>query len=198
MPLSKQSAAARSCPWRDCDCGWLGMAAALIPAVFGAAALVGWMTGAEPLKRLDSSLVAMNPLTACCLIVTGLAIAVHRFGLRSLGAALGALIALAPLAKLAGFEWAGAPLDGLLFADALDEPGAQSNRMAPNTAVALILAGAALVLARNGARWAQLAAQALGIAVLMAAMFAVTGYLVGVRQLNTVAPFIPMALPTGL
>ena len=198
MPPSEQSAATRSCALRDHDCGALIMAAALIPAAFGAAALAGWMTGVESLKRLDSSLVAMNPLTACCLIATGLALAAHRLGLRTLGAALGALIALAPLAKLAGLEWGGAPLDGMLFAAALDEPGGYPNRMAPNTAVALILAGAALMLARNGARWAQLATQALGIAVLMAAMFAVTGYLFGIRRLNTVAPFIPMALPTGL
>ena len=40
--------------------------------------------------------------------------------------------------------------------------------------------------------------QLLALAVMLAAMFAVTGYLLGIGSLNSVGRFIPMALPTAL
>lgn len=174
------------------------VAAAVFPIIAGGLVIVGWATGIESFKRIHPALVAMNPVTACCLIAAGSAMLLHHRNRQELGRDLGILIVIAALAKLVDFAIGGVPVDRLLFDSLLTGmPGTQPNRMAPNTAAALLLVGLALVLLAGRPRAAQLGAQSLGIAVMLISMFALVDYAFGIDPLTAVGPFIPMALHTG-
>lgn len=165
----------------------------------GAAVLFGWQHGIEFLKRVGPGMVAMNPLTACCLLLCGIAIALHHRKYEALAAAIGVLVATAGLAKLIDFIMGGLPVDRLLFSNRLDGgPGPLSNGMALNTAIGLFLLGVALALSASRRRAAHLVAQILSIAVLLISLAALIGYGLGIEQLATLGPFVPMALHTGL
>lgn len=171
---------------------------ALFAIAGGLLVLTGWATGIEPLKRIHPEMVAMNPMTACCLIAAGSSIWLHHRNHPKLGSGFGVLLALVALAKVLDFAFGAVPVDRLLFDSLLaGSPGTRPNRMAPNTTGALLCVGLALVLVARSERWAQLAAQALGIAVMLISMFALIGYLFGIDPLTAVGPFIPMALHTA-
>ncbi len=178
--------------------GWPATFSALFAVAAGCLVLTGWATGIETLKRIHPDLVAMNPVTACCLIAAGASIWLHHRNRIELGCGLGMMIALTALAKFADLAFGAVPVDRLLFDSLLaGPPGTQPNRMAPNTAGSLLLVGLALVLVARRERGAQLAAQALGIAVALISTFALVGYVFGIDPLTAVGPFIPMALHTG-
>ena len=179
--------------------GWVSIVSAICVMTAGSFVLLGWSKGIESLKRIELNLVAMNPVTACCLILIGAAIALHRFRFTRSAVALGALVAGVGLAKVLDLAWEVTPVDRLLFPDLLDtEPGSHPNRMAPNTATAIVLLGLSLVFVASKLHRTQMFAQTSGIAVMLISMFAVVGYAFGIDQMSTVGPFIPMALHTGL
>src|SRR5688572_7411531 len=104
----------------------------------GILVLIGWSFGLDPLKRVLSVFVAMNPATAVLFILTGTALAlalccrasrftdITRKGLAAV--VIGA--AVSELFELAGF-WH-SPVDEMLFSRGLwDEQNHLWNRMAP-------------------------------------------------------------------
>lgn len=176
----------------------LCLLAALCSVAAGSLVLFGWSNGIEVLKRVDPSLVAMNPATAVCFTLGGIAIGLNQFGCRAAALGAGTAIVTVAAAKLLDIAFGGVPVDRLLFADLLDEgSGFQPNRMAPNTAVAFLLVGIALVCVLGKSRTSQLFSQGLGIAVLLISMFALVGYAFNIDRLSSVGPFNPMAVHTG-
>ncbi len=176
----------------------LCLLAALCSVAAGSLVLFGWSNGIEVLKRVDLTLVAMNPATAVCFILGGIAIGLNQFGCRAAALGAGTAIATVAAAKLLDIAFGGVPVDRLLFADLLDAgSGFQPNRMAPNTAVAFLLVGIALVCVLGKSRTSQLLSQGLGIAVLLISMFALVGYAFNIDDLSGVGPFNPMAVHTG-
>lgn len=173
--------------------------AALVSISAGLLVLMGWSNGVEVLKRLDPSFVAMNPLTAVCFILSGFALGLNQLCFRRTALLFGSAIALIALAKLLDLGVVGLPIDQLLFRHLLDGEGdPQPNRMAPNTAVAFLLVGAALACVAARRHTGQLIAQVLGITVLLISMFALVGYAFGIHTLRGIGPFIPMALHTAV
>src|ERR1700759_1652598 len=71
-PMAKESPALRRAARR------LSALAGLVTSAMGAVVLLGWQFHAEPLKRLSSELVSMNPVTALCFIFLGLPLALPR------------------------------------------------------------------------------------------------------------------------
>lgn len=199
MLMSLRKAYAQTNGIRIRASGRLSIVSAICTISAGSLVLLGWSKGIESLKRIEPNLVAMNPVTACCLILSGIAIALHCSRFRRSAVVVGVVVACVGSAKILDLAWGGLPIDRLLFSSLLDSaPGTQPNRMAPNTAVALVLLGLSLVFVASKFRKAQLFAQRLGIAVMLISMFAVVGYTFGIDQMSTVGPFIPMALHTGL
>lgn len=179
--------------------GGLSLISAFCSIGVGLLVLIGWSRDIELLKRLSSDFVAMNPATAICCTLGGLAIAFHRFHRTGFATTMGALVALIALAKLAGLIFVEVPVDQFLFADRLySETDAQPNRMAPNTAFALFLLGASLILAASRRRRDQIISQIFSAAVMLISVFAIVGYTFGIDRLHSVAAFIPMALHTAL
>lgn len=174
---------------------WMGGLNVIIATL----ALLGWHFDADLPKRVGPTMVAMNPLTASCLILCGLALLLHYFKSLRIASFVGALVATAAIIKLADLFVGRIPIDQFLYPSLLDnEPGAFVNRMAPNTALSLLFLGTSIGLLTSGRRVAHVAAEALSLVVLLISFSALVGYILGVEQLARVGPAIPMALQTAL
>lgn len=177
---------------------WWTVVSTLICLLLGVSVLLGWSNDAELLKRIHRSFVAMNPVTAVCLIIAGCGLALGHFRFRRCAIAAGTLLSIIAAAKLGDYAFGGLPVDRLLFFDKLDpRDGCLPNRMAPNTALAFLLSGVALALAASEWRRSAEVSQLLGAGVFLISIFAVIGYAFSMHHLRGVGPFIPMALHTA-
>jgi len=186
----------------------LSAAAGGLAIVVAALVLAGWTWDIDPLKRGLPGLVAVNPMTALSLALAGMSLwllrardaalgsATRRHRIARLAAVAVVVIGLLRLAAVVlGWD---AGVDQWLFANRLggDDP-AFPNRMAPNTALNLVLLGLALlaldVTTRRGRRPSELLASV----VFLVALLALVGYVYQVREFAGLANFIPMALPTA-
>jgi len=173
----------------------------------GVLALVGWRFDLAILKSLIPGQVAMNPLTALASILAGIALwlIVDEQAQRSRPAWRWAMRLCAALAALAGllrlvavvFGW-DSGIDQLLFREKLGAGSPLPNRMAPNTALDLLLLGLALLVLDAKKRWRFRPTQMLALLVTWSALLALVGYLYGTGPLNGLTSYIPMALPTAL
>ena len=169
----------------------------------GVLVLIGWAFGIEPLKRIASGFVAMNPATAVLFVLSGISFGMI-VGVRdskvatAIARALGVIVAIAAAAEL--IELTGlwrSPIDEVLFADRLWDPqnGIQ-NAMAPNTAFNFILAGLAIMkLDLSGRR---LFSQALAIVIGFVGLVSLTGYIYGDKSLAGVSTLIPMTIHSSV
>src|SRR5690606_17739281 len=104
------------------------------------------------------------------------------------------LVAWAGIAKLlecVGLVSLG--FDRFLFADKLD-----GNQMAPNTAMAFVLLGGALVARGRSSRFAGASSDAMCLTVLSLAFSTLVGYLYSARGLCGLGTYYPMALHTAV
>jgi two-component system, NtrC family, sensor kinase len=175
--------------------------AALAVILVAAAALCGWTFDLMLLARVHPMWTPMNPLTAVCFMLGGVALLLlrqeparrrTRWAGGTAALCAGVVTALA-LVKLSDYLPAGpVHIDQILFRRRLD-----GNVMAPNTAVAFAFVGVAMLLldARNvHVRWA---ATALTLATAGVALLALTGYLYSVLALYQVGRHLPMAVNTA-
>ncbi len=89
----------------------------------------------------------------------------------------------------------------MLFPDKLEREAlatGHSNRMAPNTAAAMLLVGLALVLLKSRSRRAVLVAQVLALMTALIALVAFIGYAYSALNLAGIEAYIPMALNTAV
>jgi diguanylate cyclase (GGDEF)-like protein len=164
------------------------------------AVLTGWAIGNQRLTTIVTGLVAMNPLTATCFILSAAALLIWPTVATSprpwQPVVLASLVGLCGLARLCGylFDW-NVPLDRLLFSSRLALHGGLPNRMAPNTALNFCLIGLAiLLLALKRVRLAQF----LVLGAALAAFVTLVGYAYSLTSLVRIAAFIPMALHTAI
>lgn len=180
--------------------GSAGRACAGLAVVVGVAVLFGWAVGNETLKSIVPGIVAMNPVTAVCFILCGLALLIWWPGTagpqRWLPVCLATVVGICGLIRLGGylFGWT-LPVDQWIFPTRLDVGSGLPNRMAPNTAFNFVLLGPAIAsLMLHRVRRAQFLALGAGLT----AFAALLGYLLSVTSLKQVAGFIPMALHTAV
>ncbi|HEX8203352.1 MAG TPA: PAS domain-containing protein, partial [Isosphaeraceae bacterium] len=168
--------------------------AAGVVLVVAALVLVGWVLEVAVLKQVFPGLVAMNPMTAVAFLLAGTGLGLLATGRRIPGAACGVAVAAVGLLKLGEvlLGW-GVEVDRWLFRGSLG-----TNRMAPNTALNLLLSGGALVLLHAEGRRRGAVAQILALATAVVAMLALIGYCYSITTLYGIASFIPMALHTAL
>ena len=182
-------------------------AAGAVAVLVGCLVLAGWTLDVDVLKRMLPGLVAMNPATALAFILAGASLllllnenADQR--LRRIAQGLALAVALIGLLKLVRilFGW-DLGIDQLLFREKLESEAAVTgtpNRMAPNTALNFLLLGCALLLLDRRTRRGRWPAQYLALVVTLVSLFAVIGYVYGVKFFYGVASYIPMALHTSL
>ncbi|HUR41926.1 MAG TPA: GGDEF domain-containing protein [Verrucomicrobiae bacterium] len=189
--MSQQARVPTSAVYRSITPG-----AVAIVATTAFVVLTGWAIENDYLKRIVPGLVAMNPLTALGFL--GAAAALWRLNRGKSGTLLATLVTLAGAAKLCDLTLGTAlELDQVLFTGQLAIGGAVPNRMAPNTALCMLLAGTALLLLGRAEARALVVAQSLAVFVVLLSLLAVVGYTYRISALYGVGTFIPMALHTA-
>jgi PAS domain S-box-containing protein len=159
--------------------------------------LAGWVLRVEWLTSIFPGYVAMNPVTAFCLIVLGASlwlIAPRRIhGPSRLAAhALAWGVAIVAMTRLLAYFFSvDVAIDKAIFADSIG-----ANRMAPNTAVCLLLLGLSLTTLDSfiGRVWP---AQIGALVVATISLVSLVGYGYGASSLYQVGSYIPMALHTA-
>lgn len=181
------------------------MPAACLPCVFAGlvaiGVLLGWAIDSRLLISIVPGLTAMNPLTAVCFLLcaAGIFVAARSNGIGSkittwLGGTVVFLASGRLFSYVAGIQ--NVP-DSWLFAEKLAlEP--IPNRMAPNTALAFVVVGVALVLFNRPSRHAIHPSEWLLVSAISIGLLTVVGYAYSASVIASVANQIPMALHTGI
>jgi two-component system cell cycle sensor histidine kinase/response regulator CckA len=178
--------------------------AAIMAAATGLIVLAGWGLHIDMFTSVLAGLVAMNPLTAvACVLLSaalwltvGPAISWRRYLLHGCATVV-ALIALSTLCDY--FLGWSTGLDRLLFREALDVINAgRPNRMAPTTAVDLLLLSSAVLFLDVSTSRGRHPAQLLLVPTVLGALISVVGYVYGLTSFRDAGPFNVTALPTAL
>jgi two-component system, NtrC family, sensor kinase len=161
---------------------------------------VGWVTNIEILKRIVPPLVAMNPLTAVGFLLAGTSLLLQldpsmttTARRRLAQAAAAGMMTVGGLVLLRyAFDW-DLGIDQAMFRSRL-----AGNRMAPNTAMAFVQLGLALLLLDVTVPRGPRPAQVLALLAVGFAWLAVLGYAYSIVDLYGVRTYIPMALHTAV
>ncbi|TDW29736.1 GGDEF domain-containing phosphodiesterase [Cryobacterium psychrophilum] len=166
-----------------------GRVGAVFVVAVGLLVLIGWYTQTTALTTVLPGLVPMKPTTAVALILLSLSLVTQRSVSLSL-----AVVAIAlALVTLAGYA-IGSTFGIAGWVPGIDLAGREP-RMAPSTAVGMILVGEAVIAGRlNRTTLMQVFAHA----SLLVSLIALLGYAYGVSSLYTVAGFTSVALHTAL
>jgi len=180
--------------------GWASFAALTV----GDLVLYGWRFDIEVLKSVVPGFVAMNPMTAFALALSGLSLWSLRDRERDaretrLGRAFATVVACIGMLRLfgylAGWDWG---IDTLFYAEKLEVvSGGWRNRMAPNTAMAFVLIGASLALLDVKTRRGRSFSDQLALGVILLTLFALVGYSYDAGSLHGLSGHIGMALNTA-
>jgi signal transduction histidine kinase len=171
--------------------------------VVGVLVLVGWVAGAPVLTSVVPGLVPMNPATAVAFVLAGLSLlCLRRPGAAASWQRLGRVAALIVVAlallRLGGYVGGrDVGIDTLLFHDRLLAVPYGPNRMAPNTALCLLLIGGALALLDVRLGRGAYPTQSLAMLTGVFGLITVSGYAYGEPGLAQVRPYLPMALNTA-
>jgi signal transduction histidine kinase len=180
--------------------------AAVIAGAIGLLGLAAWMLDPDTMRREVVDGLAMSPNTAITFVIAGASLWIKRrpragtSWLHIIALALGTVVLL-----LGGVSFAERAFDlhlgigRILFANRLGAPpDLSSSGMATNSAVAFMLAGAALLALDMPFRWWGQTAQWLATAGLLIASAAIVGYLYDVRALYQVDGVAAMAVSSAI
>lgn len=176
----------------------LAMASAVVGMLIGALVLGGWWLENSMLMRVLPGMVAMNPLTAVCLVVAAVSLALqirenNRPAVKWPARALAFLVLGIGLAKLAcygtGWNFAIDPLSR-------SEPGVVGE-IATHTALCLVFLGASLLFFDRTTKSGIRPAEILSMTVAFVAMLTLATYVYQIHRPGDGAKIIPMALNTA-
>jgi phosphoserine phosphatase RsbU/P len=178
--------------------------ASVAAVLLGGLVLTGWLFDLPALTKIFPTLVAMNPVTALSFVLGGTATWLEvreqpasHLRLRIVRACA-AIIVIIGAARILGYLFGFDPLvDSLLFRSQLDRE-VPPNRIAPNTALDLLIIGLALLSIDLEVRRGWRPAQLLALTAAIIAALAFMGYAYSVALLSRVASYIPMALHTAV
>ncbi len=180
-------------------------AAGAAAIVIGVAALAGWRLDIAWLTRLGPGPATMNPTTALAVVLLGGAVWLQSarpavLPVSRVPQLCAGLAALVGLVRLAGYVFGFDPgIDRLLFAEYVATTAGPPSRLAPHSALSLLLLGVALLLEPRATRRARVAVQVLALASSVTALVSLTGHayatelLSGVMALNTAIAFLLVA-----
>ncbi len=170
--------------------------AGALAAMVGATALIGWITGSEPLREFVPGLTSTRANTALCVALLGCALwqlgsPVRRLWpdrlARTAAAAAGVLALVTLCEYVAGTDIG---IDELVFEDPAEV--AFPGRISPQTATAIVLLAVPLLLPR--ARFVE-AKQASAVAAAVIAIAALLGYAFSVAGSFGIADLSAMGVP---
>jgi hypothetical protein len=168
--------------------------------------LIGWQFNIERFKRVIPGLVEMNPMTAVSFLLNSVALWVLSNKTQLKPTKRAAAVIFASLAIVVGaskladlFLHTSFELDQLLFRKTINTVFIGTpNRMAPNTALNIVLLGFALVLIDIEFEKKYRPAQLLTLIFGSISLVAVVGYAYNMVNLYGIPTYIPMALHAAL
>jgi len=175
---------------------------ASLTLLLGVVVLCGWASHNERLETIFPGYVSMKANTALCFALSALSLwlgylSSPRPWKRRCSQALAILVVLISVLTL--IEYLGRVslgLDQILFSDNPHAPYTSSpGRMGPNTALAFLFCGLALILLARGSRGAS-AAQAFALSALFVTLVALIGYLFDAPSFFTIFSLTGMAIHT--
>ena len=165
----------------------------LVVAASAALVLFGWVADIEPLKSLLPGLVTMKVNTAVSLLLLAVAVAARRRGVTIGAVALVLAITVGTLLEYAAGLDLG--IDELVIADPARVGNNPPGRMAPTSAVCLLVLALSMLAALRGllrtARTLHLSAFFLGAVAML-------GYVYGVEEFYAVTAYATMAAHTAV
>jgi signal transduction histidine kinase len=181
-------------------------AAALVSMAIGLMVMAGWFFDVDTMRRAFLSSVVMLPSTSLGFVIAGASLWIQRTRrerrslMRFVALALGAAVLVLGGLTLAGRAFdLRVGLDRLLLGNhAATYPDLTPGGMAANSAVAFMLAGAALLALDAPYEWWGRTTQWLATAGLLIASAAIVGYLYDVRALYQVDGATAMAVSTAI
>jgi signal transduction histidine kinase len=191
---------------RDRTAARLTTASALATLVIGLCVLIGWATGIDSMRRFFADGLHMLPNPAVGFIAAAISLLLqYRPGLASglrWRIARGLALFVMMLGAFTLFERVfdhGLGIDELLFRDALRGfPYRPYGRMATNSTIAFVLAGAALFLLDGATERVRRIAHVFGTIGLAIATLALVGHLYDAHALYSMDDFAGMATSTAL
>ncbi len=160
-------------------------AGGIISALLGLIVLVGWYTHSTILIQVFPTFVPMQYNTALGFFLCGIGLLLILFGRHRLAMALGGLAASVGILTLMQYVFGvDLGIDQLLMKHYIMVKTSHPGRMAPNTALSFVLAGAALLVMSWRVRFRQrsLVLGLLGSIVIALSTVALFGYLSGVES----------------
>lgn len=170
--------------------------------MLGATVILGWLFRVPDLVRIVPGFAPMVFNTALCFVLLGGALVLAagssvRYE-RAQRWLAGLSIAIATLVLSQDLFSIDIGIDRLFSADWLQDARAHPTRMAPNTAIAFILGGSALLLLKLGRRpWIGYSVQYLALAVTLIGLAALLGYALKLEFLFAWYPYARMAVHTA-
>lgn len=184
----------------------LSLLIACFIVLMGLLTLAGWVFNIEILKRPTSGLVAVNPLTAICFILSGLGIIgivkKSDFSLPHWMAKLVVvlLVAIGSIKMVNLITQSTFQIDQIICAEQLqvDLEEGKLNSMAPNTALGFLLFAAALALSLKDRDKSIQIANIFLVSVFVVGFFSVIGYLYRIGEFRGILAFLPMSFYTAV
>jgi signal transduction histidine kinase len=190
---------------RGAEASRLTLACAIATIAIGVTVLAGWALRIDPMTRLFIGNVPMLPITAMTFVIGGVSLWMQRVSGREAGtlsfvarglAVIVLAVGLVTLAERA-LQW-DAAIDRLLFYDALARlPYQPAGRLATNSAVSFVFAGAALFLLDGQTRLIRQIAHWFSTLGITIAALALIGYLYGATALYQMDVAAAMAVSTA-
>lgn len=167
----------------------------ILTGLLGILVLVGWQFDVGFLLRPIPGSVAMNPLTALCFTLLGMAVVLNH-GVASQIAAW-VVLAVCTIKMVLWMSSSGFAVDQMLFASKLsmDNYRGLSNRMAPNTAIAFLVSSGALLIWPRSVKGRL--PELLAMVTLLLGMLSMIGYGYRVPEFYGVLKAFPMAVHTA-
>ncbi len=165
----------------------------MIVLIAASLAFFGWLTGNSAIKSI---FLGISPLTAFAfmLVSSALLLLISRKGRLALRVLAGLTVLIGLLRLIELIFGLNTGLDHLFVITSF---GSQPIPIAPNTAVALILIGAALLLDNPASARRIVLKQLCALAVLLITTLALAGYVFNLNTLYTFHTLTPMALSTA-
>ena len=174
-----------------------------ISAIIGVLSIAAWSVGREYLTQLIPASLPMSPLSAACLVISGIALVVAQrtsrpfVWLLRIVAIFVALICFAVLSEYA-FNVV-TPLDAVMLAAlGRNVAGHSTRHMGVNTAVAFIFFAQGLVFLPSDRRDRKLKSQVFATLTLIVAFVAVIGHMFGVKDFYSFQLLSGMALLSAI
>ncbi|MES1214683.1 MAG: PAS domain S-box protein [Bacteroidota bacterium] len=164
--------------------------------------IIGWQFNIDFLKKPLPHLVAMNPVTALCFILSTFSffflVPIQKFNCQNITGKILAVIVL--LVGLTRFSTTvsniNIPIDTILFHDKMmrDALVNITNRMASNTAFCFILTGISLLAFNTEQTKKRAPSQYLLLIIVLVSLLSVLGYLYNVQAFYGILVYIPMSI----